>query len=135
MASEPGQSWRRLQRSRPYTLCSGLATSQDYLRLAVDVLYLDSAHEMRETFHELSAYWPLIKPGGILLGDDFNWMAVSHDAQLFARTHDLEIGSFDGCHERLRADKGGELCVWYLRKPPGEKAHGQIDRRPQRLLR
>lgn len=49
----------------------------DYLRLSVDVLYLDSAHELRETFMELTAYWPLIRPGGVLLGDDFNWRAVS----------------------------------------------------------
>ena len=48
----------------------------DYLRLSVDVLYLDSAHELRETFMELTAYWPLIRPGGVLLGDDFNWRAV-----------------------------------------------------------
>lgn len=48
----------------------------DYLRLSIDVLYLDSAHELRETFMELTAYWPLIKPGGVLLGDDFNWKAV-----------------------------------------------------------
>ena len=70
--------------------------------VSVDVLYLDSAHEMRETFVELSAYYPLLKPGGLLIGDDFNWKAVSHDAQLFARVHGLELSSFDGCHQRLR---------------------------------
>ena len=102
----------------------------DYLRLAVDVVYLDSAHELRETFLELSAFWPLVKPGGLLLGDDFNWRAVSHDAQLFARTHGLELSSFDGCHERLRSGAGGGLCVWYIRKPLHARFSGQVDRRP-----
>ena len=65
-----------------------------------------------------------------MLGDDFNWKAVSHDAQLFARTHDLELRSFDGCHERLRTDTGGGLCVWFLQKPANEKMRGMVERRP-----
>ena len=107
----------------------------EFLRLSVDVLYLDSAHEMRETFLEISAYWPLIRPGGLLLGDDFNWRAVSHDVQLFARTHGLELGSFGGCHERLIAAASNELCVWYIRKPPGERMQGVVERRPQIRMR
>lgn len=82
---------------------------------------MDSAHEMRETFSEIVAYWPLVAPGGLLLGDDFNWAAVSHDAQLFARTHGTELSSFDGCHQRLILPPPrfkGSLCVWYMRKPP-----------------
>lgn len=103
----------------------------EFLRLAVDVLYLDSAHEKRETFMELSAYWPLLKPGGLLLGDDFNWRAVSHDAQLFARTHGLQLRSFNNCHEGLRSKKHGGLCVWYLQKPVNERLRGYVDKRPK----
>ena len=47
----------------------------DHLRLAADVIYLDSAHEKQETFHELVAYWPIVRPGGLLMGDDLNWFA------------------------------------------------------------
>lgn len=103
----------------------------DYLRIAADVIYLDSAHEQRETFLELSAYWPLVRPGGLLLGDDFNWRAVSHDAQLFCRVHNLTLASFDGCHEKLlsRSPDGG-LCVWYIKKPLLERGHGGPARRP-----
>ena len=75
--------------------------------------------------------WPLLRPGGVLLGDDFNWKAVSHDAQLFARTHNLQLGSFDGCHDRLRKEVKPELCVWYLRKPADVKLRGVTERRPQ----
>ena len=106
------------------------ARTLDFLRLAVDVVYLDSAHEQRETFMELTAYWPLLRPGGMLLGDDFNWRAVSHDVQLFARTRGLAVGSFDGCHTGLLTAKKAGLCVWYLRKPFEEKLRGIVDRRP-----
>ena len=107
------------------------ARALEFLRLAADVIYLDSAHEQRETFMELTSFWPLVRPGGLLIGDDFNWKAVSHDTQLFARTHNLTVRSFDGCHERLRDPKGGGLCVWYLQKPTSERFRGQIERRPK----
>ena len=92
----------------------------DHLRLQADLIYLDSAHEQRETFFEIAYYWAQLAPGGVLLGDDLNWAAVMHDAQLFARTHRTSVSSFDGCHERLLhpADSKGTLCVWYLQKPP-----------------
>ena len=90
------------------------------LGLAADLIYLDSAHELRETFFELGLYWPLLSPGGILVGDDLNWQAVNRDVKLFARIHRLQLSSFDGCH-RLKSFKnpsgsGYRTCVWYLLK-------------------
>ena len=101
-----------------------------FLRMAIDVLYLDSAHEFRETFFELTAYWPLLRPGGLLIGDDFNWRAVSHDVQLFARVYEVQLSSFNGCHTRLIARTKSELCVWYLQKPLIERFKGIVERRP-----
>ena len=93
----------------------------DYYRLQVDLIYLDSAHEQRETFLEILAYWAQLAPGGLLLGDDLNWASVMHDAQLFARTHHVALESFDGCHERLLLPpaprRTGTLCVWFVQKP------------------
>ena len=105
----------------------------EHLRLAADVIYLDSAHELQETFTELVAYWPLIRPGGLLMGDDFNWQAVSHDVQLFARTHNLTVESFDGCHARLRDTPRTEsvavTCVWFFHKSWREFRRGVMPRR------
>lgn len=93
----------------------------DFSRLAADIIYLDSAHEQQETFLELAAYWPALRPGGLLIGDDFNWKAVSHDVQLFARTYNLTLESFNACHLTLRDSPPDAdvrtTCVWYLRKP------------------
>ena len=44
-----------------------------------DVIYLDSAHEVDETFMELRKSWGLLKNGGILFGDDWNWDSVRND--------------------------------------------------------
>ena len=103
----------------------------DFLRVGIDVIYLDSAHELRETFIELTYFWPLLRPGGMLIGDDFNWRAVAHDVLLFARTHGLSVASFDDCHSALLTAAKGGLCVWYLQKPANERVKGNIDRRPQ----
>lgn len=73
------------------------------------------------------------------MGDDFNWLAVAHDAQLFARTHNATLGSFTGCHQKLLSSpagaeekRGGTTCVWYLMKPRTERVHG-VARRPVEL--
>ena len=97
------------------------ASMLSFLGLAADVIYLDSAHELRETFLELTMYWPCLTNGGMLIGDDLNWRAVNRDVKLFARVYGLALGSFDGCH-KLRDFRnvgmgGYRTCLWYLRKP------------------
>ena len=50
----------------------------------IDVIYLDSAHEIGETFAELYLYFQLVRSGGILMGDDYaTFPAVKHDVDLF----------------------------------------------------
>merc|ERR1719230_1598380 len=41
-----------------------------------NIIYLDSAHEIDETYFELSLYWEILPVGGILMGDDYGWEAV-----------------------------------------------------------
>ena len=54
------------------------------LNWIVDVVYLDSAHEIGETFADLSLYFQLIRKGGVLIGDDYiDFPAVKHDVNLF----------------------------------------------------
>jgi predicted O-methyltransferase YrrM len=44
-----------------------------------EVIYLDSAHEVDETFMEVIRSWDLLKSGGILFGDDWMWDSVRQD--------------------------------------------------------
>ena len=60
--------------------------AQDRLSSLPDVIYLDSAHEPDETFLELTSCWDLLRPGGVLLGDDWGWEAISADVTRFAGT-------------------------------------------------
>jgi predicted O-methyltransferase YrrM len=75
------------------------------VRWQADLVFLDSAHEVDETFAELVLFWDRVRPGGILLGDDYVWRAVRHDVRKFV--HLL----------RLPLVRPSEL-LWYIRKPP-----------------
>lgn len=78
------------------------------LGYAVDVIYLDSAHELGLTLVELHLYYQLLQPGGVLLGDDFHskMSAVVHDVTLFAKCHNLRIERF-----------GASGSQWIVQKP------------------
>ena len=49
-----------------------------------EVVYLDSAHEPDETLLELYLAWDLLPPGGVVMGDDWDWEAVRNDVRKFA---------------------------------------------------
>ena len=74
-------------------------------QVAVDAIYVDASHEEDAVFADLSAYWGLLKPGGIMFGDDFNWDGVHHAVTRFAASRCVEA--------RLPHDD----VVWQIRKP------------------
>ncbi|CAF0801565.1 unnamed protein product [Adineta steineri] len=72
-------------------------------RFYPQVIYLDSAHEQGETLIELSLYWNLLRPGGILFGDDWGWSSVRCDLKKFSYMKNLTI------------EQAGN--TWILKKP------------------
>lgn len=54
-----------------------------YLSGLPEVIYLDAAHEAGETLLELRTAWGLLPEGGVLMGDDWDWLAVRRDVQRF----------------------------------------------------
>jgi hypothetical protein len=48
------------------------------------IIYLDSAHEQGETLIELALYWNILRPGGVLFGDDWGWVNVRCDVKKFS---------------------------------------------------
>jgi hypothetical protein len=51
-----------------------------YYKIAADIVYIDAAHEYEPVKQDIKAYWPLVKPGGTLMGDDYmdSWPGVKH---------------------------------------------------------
>lgn len=71
-----------------------------------DFVYLDSAHEAGETFMEMNLYFDLLRPGGVLLGDDFfGFPAVNYDVRKFVEFKKLDA--------HIMADRD----TWIIQKP------------------
>jgi predicted O-methyltransferase YrrM len=59
-----------------------------------DLIYVDAGHAEREVFMDIDAYWPVLRAGGTMIGDDFSWPEVQRAVHRFARLQKLEIASF-----------------------------------------
>ena len=61
-------------------------------KFSPDVVYIDTAHEQGETLGELFAYWELLRPRGVLIGDDYDYFpAVKYDVDEFVAYKNLSL--------------------------------------------
>jgi predicted O-methyltransferase YrrM len=68
----------------PFPLSSSEAAYVlDYYKIKPDIIYIDAAHEYEAVKHDISLYWPLVKEGGVLMGDDYHWRGVSRAVDEF----------------------------------------------------
>ena len=49
-----------------------LAAAQKLQEQSLDFVYIDACHDYCSVFEDIDAYWPLVKPGGIMAGHDYN---------------------------------------------------------------
>ena len=73
-----------------------------------DLVYIDGSHDTEDVLSDLRSYWPLVKEGGILLGDDLFWDSVQKAAMMFAMENYLEMKPYF------------ETNWWYIAKPVRE---------------
>lgn len=53
-----------------------------------DLIYVDANHESPHPYNDMKAYWPLLRPGGIMFGDDFSsHPGVADGVRKFAAEH------------------------------------------------
>jgi hypothetical protein len=63
--------------------------------LTVDVLHVDGGHDFAAVTADLAAWWPMLRDGGVLIGDDYHsegdvWPEVREAFQAFFNTKDIE---------------------------------------------
>jgi len=54
-----------------------------YAPASVDWVFLDAAHDAASVAADCAAWWPTLKPGGVLAGDDWNWPSVQAGVQAY----------------------------------------------------
>lgn len=55
-----------------------------YYKVQPDIIYLDAAQEKEPVFRDLMFYWPLLRKGGHLIGDDYKNKNVRAGMEKFA---------------------------------------------------
>jgi hypothetical protein len=84
------------ERVVPLPLDSTNAAALMHLRgIAVDVVHLDAGHEEASVAADLAAWWPVLRPGGMLIADDYDaeggkFPGVMRAVNAFCASHDIE---------------------------------------------
>lgn len=63
------------------------------LGVAVDMIHLDAAHDAMSVSMDLQAWWPLLRDGGVLIGDDYcqQWPGVVAAFDAFAERYGVAL--------------------------------------------
>ena len=64
-----------------------------------DVIHLDASHDYASVKSDLTEWWPLLKPGGYFIGDDYDpyWPGVTQAFDEFFVKEHIEIGGQAKC--------------------------------------
>ena len=80
----------------PFSMTStGAAEVLGELKIAPDLVYLDGDHSARAFRADLDLYWELLRPGGVVIGDDFDWKGPQAEVINFSWVHKLEFIKFE----------------------------------------
>ena len=62
-------------------------------RMFADAIYIDAGHEYDDVIADLNAFWQVLRPGGVMFGDDYDptWSEVMRAVQTFAGMNRLSI--------------------------------------------
>jgi predicted O-methyltransferase YrrM len=74
-------------------------------QVVADFVYLDASHEEDDLYQDLLLYWKILRPGGVICGDDWHafWYGVICAVSRFAKERDLRLQVADQ--------------TWVLQKP------------------
>ena len=56
-----------------------------------DLIYVDASHDEESVYLDLTLYYPLLRKGGYLCGDDWSWASVRKAVERFAKDKRLRV--------------------------------------------
>ena len=89
----------------PISSVQGADVLQHY-GIQADIIYVDAAHEYEPVKSDIEKYWSLLKPGGVMFGDDYTvsyWPGVVKAVDEFCNNNNLQLST--------------QGVMWYIRKP------------------
>lgn len=80
----------------PFSITSvGAAGVLSEFKIAPDLVYLDGDHSAHAFRTDLDLYWELLRPGGVVIGDDFDWEGPQAEVIDFSYSHGFEFTKLD----------------------------------------
>lgn len=58
-----------------------------------DVIYIDAGHEYESVLLDITLFWRLLKPGGVMIMDDYQWPGVRQAIDEFFSDCHVEVGN------------------------------------------
>lgn len=83
----------------------------------LDFVYIDAGHDYKSVREDIDAWWPKIKPGGMILGDDYMdgvllWEGMTiFEVKRAVDTWAAEIGK-----EVMYLEHPGTISQWFVKK-------------------
>ncbi len=77
-----------------------------------DYVYIDGEHSYNAVKRDLSNYFPKVKVGGYLIGDDYGWTGIAPAVQEFLSEHQNELFWLGNPYE---ANTGGQFAIRRLK--------------------
>jgi hypothetical protein len=64
-------------------------------QIRADLIYIDGSHDERDVYADICAYWPLLRRGGVLFGDDYeSFEGVRRAVETCGHAFDLAGGRY-----------------------------------------
>lgn len=97
---------------RPFPFPSTIAAkilTKIFTRVGVqpNLIFIDGSHEEYDVFFDCFYYYPMLKPGGEIWGDDWSWESVRNGVNRFLDDNDL----------KNNFKLSGGNVAWQLKKP------------------
>jgi predicted O-methyltransferase YrrM len=68
----------------PFPVASSVAAKYFATKgIQAELIYIDGSHDEADVLADLRSYYGLVKPGGVLFGDDFDWPGVQRAVSTF----------------------------------------------------
>jgi len=90
-----------------------------YRDRSLDFVFLDADHAKTSVLKDLDAWWPKVKPGGILAGHDIDWESVQDALKPWAEKSGIRVSPIAGT--RCWEAKKPETVDLKLTTPSGER--------------
>jgi tRNA A58 N-methylase Trm61 len=88
-----------------------LSLAKTYADASLDFVFIDDDHSTGHVLKELAAWYPKVKPGGMLAGHDYNWPSVQRAVDAWSELAGLDVSVVHTCWTMTKPAQAVPLSV------------------------